>query len=73
MYLQPEPEPKEPEVLTLSQLAIGFKLYGIFVVVSLTAFLIELLNVCIRAAIERAEQKLFEKIIKPFNQHLIHH
>jgi len=73
IYLQPEPEPKEPEVLTLGQLAIGFKLYGIFVVVSLVAFLVELLNVCIRAAIERVEQKLFEKIIEAFFKHLIHH
>jgi len=27
-FFNPQPEPKEPEVLTLSQLAVGFKLYG---------------------------------------------
>jgi len=40
-HFRPEPEPKEPEVLTLAQVAVGFKLHGIFLGLSLAVFIIE--------------------------------
>jgi len=39
--LRPEPEPSEPIVFTMSHLAIGFKLFGICIIVSAFSFIYE--------------------------------
>jgi len=46
--LHPEQTEKEPEVLTLEQLAIGFKLFGICLVASAFTFAIEIVVLCIK-------------------------
>jgi len=43
-YLRLQPKPKEPEVLTLSQLAIGFKLIGAFIGLAIATFVVEVDN-----------------------------
>jgi len=46
--LYPEPAEKEPEVLTLEQLAIGFKLFGICLIASAFTFATEIVVLCIK-------------------------
>jgi len=46
--LYPKPAEKQPEVLTLEQLAIGFKLFGISVGVAAIFFIAEMFKACIR-------------------------
>jgi len=46
--LQPEQTEKEPEVLTLEQLAIGFKLFGICLIASSFTFVTEILILCFK-------------------------
>jgi len=47
-HLRPVPEPKEPEVLTLEHLAIGFKLFGIAVAFCIAVFVIEVVKEIIK-------------------------
>jgi len=60
--LNPEQEPTEPEVLTLAQLAIGFKLYGCFLGLSIAVFVLEFVNYI--SLILRL--MLIKKIVKTF-------
>jgi len=46
--LNPKPAEKEPEVLTLEQLAIGFKLFGICLIASAFTFATETVVLCIK-------------------------
>jgi len=58
-FFNPEPEPKEPEVLTLSQLAVGFKLYGYFLGLSVIFLIAEHLIVKVRSVLWFYEAKRF--------------
>jgi len=58
-FFDPEPEPKEPEVLTLSQLAVGFKLYGYCLCLSVVLLLVEHLIVKVESVLWFYEAKKF--------------
>jgi len=68
-YLRPQPEEKEPEVLTLTQLAIGFKLHGAFIGLAIAVFMAEV----IKEKVRLLKLLLVEIAIRSFYKILRHH
>jgi len=71
--LRPEPEPKEPKVLTLEELGIGFKLYGIFIAVAIAFFVVEFFKVNGRKINLMFKGKVFEMVLNVLYEQLYRH